>query len=101
MRINAAEVHRNIKAKVALKFGGDDKRTMHDLAVDLINASDLDWKEVANGCYLCKSTVANLASQKTRFPRADTLERVFKFFEYGGTLQAVTVSAKNANKKKK
>jgi hypothetical protein len=93
-------VRKQIKAKVALKFGGDDKRTMHDLAVDLINASGLDWKEVANGCYLCKSTVKNLATQKTRFPRADTLERVFKYFEYGGTLQAAKVSAKNANKKK-
>jgi len=95
-----AKIRTEIKNNVALKFGGDDKRTMKDLAVDLINASKLSWKEVADGCYLGSTTVKNLATEKTRYPRFDTIERVFKFFEYEANLKPVKISAKNANKEK-
>lgn len=95
-----ASVRSAIKAKVKLKFGGDDTRTMKDVAVDLINASDLPWKEIAAGCYLGKTTIKNLATEKTRFPRYDTIERVYKFFEYEANLKPVKVSAQNVNKEK-
>ena len=94
------KIRAQIKETVALKFGGDDKRTMKDLAVDLINASGLSWKDIATGCYLGATTVKNLATEKTRFPRFDTIERVFKFFEYEASMKQVSISAKNSNKEK-
>jgi len=99
--MDAALVRAAIKDKVNLKFGGDDKRTMRDVAIDLINASGLSWKEIAEGCYLAGTTIKNLAMEKTLFPRYDTVERVFKFFNYEANLKYVsTITPQNGNKKK-
>ena len=94
------EIRRRISKKVATNFGGNRKRTMRDVAVDLINASKEDWKDIADGCYLAKSTVANLAKDKTQFPRYDTIERVFKYFQYEARLGKVTVKSQYDNQPK-
>ena len=76
------EIRRSIAQNVALDSGGNSHRSLQNVAVDLINASGMSWKEVASGCFLCTATVKNLATGKTRFPRADTLDRVYRFYEY-------------------
>ena len=93
-------IRSGIRAKVSLKFGGDDRRTMKDLAIDMINASELSWKEIADGAYLSTPTIKKLAQEITQYPRYDTIERVFKYFEYEANMKPVKVSAKNQNKPK-
>lgn len=95
-----AEIRKRLKAQVSLKFGGNDNRSMREVAVDMIHASGMDWKSIAHGTYLAKSTIKNLATEKTQYPRYDTIERVYKFFEYEANLKPVTLKAEYANQPK-
>jgi transcriptional regulator with XRE-family HTH domain len=91
----------NINATVELAALGNTSRKMKDVAADLINASGMDHEEVAANCYLCQSTITNLASGKTKNPQSETIERVFRAFAYQLDMKAVKLNAKYANKPKK
>ena len=96
----AKQIRDSIDANVALSSLGNSNRKMKDVAVDLINASKMDYKDIAGMCYLCKSTIANLASGKTKNPQSETIERIFRAFEYQLDMKAVRLSAKYNNKPK-
>ena len=93
-------IRENIRDRVALNALGNRKRDLKAVAIDLINASGQDWGEIAAGCYLCKATIKNLATENTRFPRADTLERIFRYFEYDVTLGEVRLKGQYRNQPK-
>ena len=76
------KIRDKIAANVALSAIGNSNRSLRDVAVDLINASDMWWEDIAAGTYLCKGTIANLANDKTQNPQLQTVERILKFFDY-------------------
>ena len=41
----------------------------------------MHWEDIADGCYLCASTIGNLAKDITQNPQLQTVERVIKFFD--------------------
>ena len=94
------EVRKRIGAKVKLAAIGNSKRKMRDVAVDLINASDMDWKDIAAGCYLSKATIAKLAKDQTRNPQSETIERVFRFFNMRMSLEGEMIKGQYANQPK-
>lgn len=96
----AAEIRKQIKAKVALSAVGNTKRKLKDVAADLINAANLPYAEVAGRCYLCTSTIKNLATGKTKNPQAETIERVFRYFEYSVTFDQVKLKGQFENQPK-
>ena len=97
----AKQIRNNIDANVSLAALGNSDRKLKHIAIDLIHASGMDYKDIANKCYLCKSTIANLASEKTINPQSETIERIFRAFEYQLDMKAVRLNAKYANKPKK
>ena len=97
----AKQIRDTINTNVSLAAIGNSDRKMKDVAIDLINASGMDYKDIAGMCYLCKTTIANLASEKTKNPQSETLERIFRAFEYQLDLKAVKLNAKFTNKPKK
>ena len=97
----AAEIRRNINANVALTALGNSNRKLKDVAVDLINASGQKYKVIASDCFLCTSTIAKLAKGITQNPQAETIERIFRNFEYQLDMKAVKLNAKYANRAKK
>ena len=78
-------VEKKIRAKIAgnvqMRALGNSNRSLRDVAVDLINASDMFWEDIADGAFLCKSTIGNLAKDITKNPQLQTVERVIKFFD--------------------
>ena len=96
----ARQIRKNINDNVALTAIGNSNRKMKDVAVDLINASNMDYKDVAGMCYLCKSTISNLASGKTKNPQSETIERIFRAFEYQLDMKTVKLNAKYTNRPK-
>lgn len=93
-------LYAEIDQKVALKALGNSNRKLKDVAVDLINASKQPYKEVAAGSYLCRATVKNLVKGKTLNPQSETLERIFRYFEYNVSLDRVALKAKYRNQPK-
>lgn len=89
-----------IKAKVKLAAIGNSDRKLKDVAQDLVNASGMSFAEVANGCFLCISTVKKLARGATRNPQSETIERVFRFFNMRVDLSGEPIKEKYANRKK-
>ncbi|RLA51625.1 MAG: hypothetical protein DRR42_09915 [Gammaproteobacteria bacterium] len=75
------KIRDKIAGNVQLHALGNSNRSLRDVAVDLINASDMHWEDIADGCYLCKSTIANLAKDITQNPQLQTVERIIKFFD--------------------
>jgi hypothetical protein len=67
----------HVSERVAL---GNTGITLRQMCIDLINDSNSSWDFIAQECFLAKVTVQNLASGKTQHPRADTVERILKFF---------------------
>jgi len=96
----AKQIRDSINANVALSALGNSNRKMKDVAIDLIHASNMDHKDIADMCYLCKSTISNLASEKTKNPQSETIERIFRAFEYQLDMKAVKLSAKYTNRPK-
>ena len=96
----ADEVKARLGSKVRMQAIGNSKRKIRDVVVDLVNASDEDWKTIANGCFLSKSTIANLAKDKTQNPQTETVERVFRYFSMTLNINPVPINAKFGNKKK-
>ena len=75
------KIRNRIKANVQMRALGNSNRSLRDVAVDLINASKLDWQDIADGTYLCKGTIAKLAQDITLNPQLQTVERIMKFFD--------------------
>ena len=75
------KIRDKIAGNVRLRALGNSNRSLRDVAVDLINASGMYWEDIADGCYLCKGTIANLAKDVTQNPQLQTVERVIKFFD--------------------
>lgn len=94
------EVRKRIESKVKLIAIGNSKRKLRDVAVDLVNASDLSWKDVANGCFLSPTTIKKLAKDETKNPQSETIERVFRFFNMQVQLNGDTIKGQYANKPK-
>lgn len=93
-------IRARISKHVNLSALGNSNRSMRDLAVDLINQSKLDHEEIATGCFLCKQTISNLADDITRHPQDQTLERIFRFFNFKVSLVEEKIKAQYANKPK-
>jgi hypothetical protein len=95
-----ASIRERINENVTLYALGNSKRTLADVAADLIFESGLKFKVIASDCFLCTSTVRNLATGKTKRPLADTVERVLRNFEYQLDMTPVKLAAKFANQPK-
>lgn len=94
-------INTRVQEKVNLRALGNSKRRMQDVAVDLVNAADLKWSVVAAGTFLSPSTIKKLATGKTQRPQAETVERIFRFFDMGMELVRGTLDAKFKNAPKK
>ena len=94
MSINK-KIRDQIASNVQLRALGNSNRSMRDVCVDLINASKLDWEEIAAGAYLCKSTVGRLATEQTKNPQLETVERIMKFFDCRVDLKGEIVRGPN------
>ena len=90
----------HVKKRVNLTAGGNSERKMKNVAIDLINESNLDHSIIADGCFLCTQTVTNLAEETTVNPQSETIERIFKFFEMSVNLKGVAVKTKYLNQPK-
>jgi transcriptional regulator with XRE-family HTH domain len=97
----AQQIRQQINANVALTALGNSTRTLRDVAIDLIHASGWKYKVIAEETFLTPSTIKNLASGKTIRPQAETIERIFRAFEYQLDMKAVKLNAKYANRAKK
>ena len=73
---------------------------MRHVAQDLVNASGMAYEDIAADCYLCESTIKNLATGKTKNPQSETIERVFRAFAFQLDMKAVRLNAKYANRPK-
>jgi hypothetical protein len=94
------KIRDKIAGQVKLSALGNSNRSLRDVAVDLINASDMDWVDIADGCYLCKGTIANLSLDITLNPQLQTVERVMKFFDYRVDVNNEVVKGANLLKPK-
>ena len=94
------KIRDRIAANVAMSALGNSNRSLRDVAVDLINASDMYWEDIADGTYLCKSTIGNLAKDITQNPQLQTIERVLKFFDYRVDMKGEIVKGSNLNQPK-
>lgn len=104
---NSAQAHQitdmlraRILKHVKLHALGNSHRTLRDIAVDLINQSGMDHAEIATGCFLCTQTITNLAEDITQHPQTDTLQRIFRFFNFKVTLQDEYISDAYQNQEK-
>lgn len=95
-----AEIRKQISAKVNLRALGNSYRDERELAIDIINASGMDWQKVADGAFLTKQTIAKLVKEETKFPRYDTLGRIFRFFNFEVELHGVELKTKYRNRPK-
>lgn len=77
----AKKIRDKIGASVTLSALGNSNRSLRDVAVDFINASELDWQDIADGTFLCKGTIGKLAQDITQKPQLETVERILKFFD--------------------
>ncbi len=75
------KIRERIKANVGMKALGNSDRSLRDVTVDLVNASGMQWEDIAEGTFLCKSTISNLARDITQNPQLQTVERIMKFFD--------------------
>lgn len=96
----ANEIRKRVHKRVQLTALGNSTRSMRDVAVDLINESKQDWSDIAEGTYLSKSTIKKLATDQTRFPRIDTLERIFTYFSCSVTFNEANITPKYDNRPK-
>lgn len=96
----ASRVRSSIASKTKLSALGNDNRSLKDLAVDLIHDSGMPYDAIADGCYLCNATVKNLAQEVTRWPRADTVERIIRYFEVSLSGKQETLKSKFRNQPK-
>ena len=89
-----ASIYASVHDKVKMYALGNTTRSLKDLCVDLINASGKSYKEIAEITFLNHVTIANLAEEKTRWPRADTLERIMVAFDVEVTTKGCKMEGK-------
>ena len=89
-----------VNARVNMKLLGNSERGLKEFAMDLLNNSNTDINIIADGTYLNKNTLIKLKEGITNYPRYDTLERVFKYFEIDLAAKQVIVKPRYANKAK-
>ncbi len=94
------ELQNKIAEHVNLSAIGNSNRSMKDIAIDLIHESKMPYSKIAEGCFLCDATIKNLADEETRYPRYDTIERIFRFFNMRMDLQGEPIKARFLNKAK-
>ena len=90
-----------VSEKVDMQALGNSDRDMKTVAIDLIHASKISYKDIAYGAFLCEATVKKLATEKTRWPRADTIERIYRYFGVQLTGELVAMKHQYSNKAKK
>ena len=95
------QIRDQIAAQVQLRALGNSTRSLRDVAVDLINASGMDWEDIAEGTFLAKSTIARLAKDITQNPQLQTVERVLKFFDCRVDLKGEVIKGDNRNQPKR
>jgi len=95
-----ANVLGKIARKVRLQALGNSHRTLRDVCVDLINASNESHATIATGCFLCTKTIENLAEDITQHPREDTMKRIFIYFGMEINFRQVQIKAEYWNKAK-
>ena len=95
-----SRIHTNVANKVTLMALGNSNRTPEDLAKDLIHASDKSYLDIAVGCCLCEQTIQRLANDETQWPRADTINRILRFFNFKAEFVSEKIKPKYANKPK-
>ena len=83
----AKKIRDQIAANINMRALGNTTRSLRDVAVDLINAS--------------KSTIKNLAEDKTKNPQLQTGERIIKFFDGRVDLTGEVVKGPNLLQPKK
>lgn len=81
---------------------GNTKRGLKEVASDLINREGRKHlKRIAEGCFLSKQTVARVADADENYrPQADTLERVFRYFNAEIHFEEVMIKGRYQNKPK-
>lgn len=95
-----ATIESKIAAKVNRTVLGNSHRSIQDLCADLVNNSDQEMADIAHDCFLHPTTVRKLAGGITRFPRADTCERVLKHFQLKLHADCEVYSPRYRNQKK-
>lgn len=93
-------LRKKISRHVKLYALGNSNRSMRDIAVDLINQSNLDHQTIAEGCFLCTQTIRKLAEDITEHPHTETLERIFRFFNFKVQLHEEALQSSYQNKPK-
>lgn len=89
-----------VKKRVNMRVLGNQDRCLKDLCADLINNSTLDQSEIAHICYLHPTTVKKLAAGITKYPRADTCERILRSFQLELSAGELPLDPKYRNQKK-
>lgn len=70
-----------IESAISKKVLGNSRRGLQALCQDLINNSTMGAVDIAHEAFLHPATVKKLASGETKYPRADTCERILRTFE--------------------
>ena len=91
---------KEIDERISMHMLGNSERGLKEFAMDLLNNSLDDIDTLAAGTYLNKYTLLKLMGGVTNYPRYDTLERVFKYFNLDLTAAQVAVKTKYQNKPK-
>ena len=94
------EIRQRVFTSVRPYAIGNSNRKMKDVAIDLINNSGMKWSYIASGCFLSEQTIKNLATEVTRNPQSETIERVFRFFGVALSMDTIIISQKYMNKEK-
>ena len=82
---------------------GNSKTNFAKVASDLLNACAESVGKMAEGCFLSKATITRLMDEggtDLYHPRADTVERVFKYFGAEVHFRKVVISNRWQNKEK-
>lgn len=103
--IMAKPLHKIIEDKFLEKATalGNSKTNFAKVAADLLNADAESVGKMAEGCFLSNATIARLMDEggtDTYHPRADTVERVFKYFGAEVHFKKVRISTRWQNKSK-
>lgn len=72
---------------------GNSNRSLKDLTIDMVHASGWSYTYVAHEAFLCPATVKNLCTEKTKWPRNDTLERILQVFDTSLTASYTKINA--------
>jgi len=97
-----ATVTQLIYDEVQKRALGNSKTSLKKVASDYVNSIGRDnLGKIADGAYLCKHTVERIADCEDSYqPRADTVERIFRYFNAEIEFNEVAIKPKFQNKPK-